>query len=102
MSGNPVPSQGWSLPEPSTGWGGVPSAVPPTRESDRARAASAGSAGLGTAAGLPSNFTTTGQAFTVDSPTREQTAKAMPGIDTHATVEQTSVGVTIVRGPAGQ
>jgi len=102
MSGNPVPPQGWTLPEPSTGWSGVPSAVPLSRQSDRSRTAHNDSAGLGTAVGLPSNFATTDHAFTATSPARDQMTRAVPGIDTHATVEQTSLGITIVRGPAGQ
>lgn len=104
ISGNPVPSQGWSLPEPSTGWGGVPSANnAPNQERDRASAArAAGAGGLGTGAAWPSGLATTDHAFTVTSPAREQAAKPVPGIDTHPTLEQTPVGVDIIRGPAGQ
>jgi hypothetical protein len=104
MSGNPVPSQGWGLPEPPTGWGGIPSANNPTnQERDRARdARAAGSGGFGTGAGWPTNLATTDRTFTVTSPSREMTAKPVPGIDTHPTIEQTPLGVDIIRGPAGQ
>lgn len=104
MSGNPVPSQGWGLAEPPTGWGGIPSANNPTNQKrDRASDAhAAGSAGLGTGAGWPSNLATTDRSLAITSPSRDMTAKPVPGIDTHPTIEQTPMGVDIIRGPAGQ
>ena len=103
--GPSIPQNGWSTPEPSTGSG---AALPTSNSAARAAPGELGQSAVvaGTSqrerelgivvAGAPvrGSRTVTNRAGSV--------GQLVPGVDTHATIEETSSGVEIVRGPASE
>jgi len=104
-----IPQNGWSTPEPSAGSGAMPPAsnaaapaapgVPGQTATVPATSQGEGQPGIvagGTSAVGPRT------AVNKASSVAAQPKLLVPGIDTHPTVEKTSSGIEIIRGPASE